>query len=307
MQTLLLIDGNGIMHRAYHALPLLTSNDGTPTNVIYGFFSMFYKVIHDFKPDYLSVVFDTPAPTFRKKIFEKYQVQRPKIEDNFALQIPLVKEGLDKAGIFRLEKDGYEADDIIGTLVDLFQKNNFRVVIVSGDKDIFQLIKENVFVATPVLGISQIKIYDSEEVIKKLGVRPEQIVDYKALVGDPSDNYPGAKGIGPKTAIKLLTKFNNLEGIYQNLEKIDSEKIKQILSKEKENIFLSKKLAKIICNVLMEIDINKMKFKTLPFSFKDFLEKYQMYSLIKRFFSEKKTKETKIEKKNENQMKLFKL
>lgn len=304
MNTLLLIDGNAIMHRAYHALPPFKSTDGTPTNVIYGFISMLYKAINDFKPEYLASCFDTPKKTFRNKLFEKYQIHRPKIEDDFIVQIPLVKKALDEGGIYRLEKDGYEADDLIGTITKIFTENKFRIIILTGDKDIFQLIKENVFVASPQFGLTNIKIFDRSEVEKKLNIQPKNIVDYKALSGDPSDNYPGAKGIGPKTAAKLISQYGNIENIYQNLDKIQSEKIRITLQKEKENVYLSKKLATILQDVEINLDIEKLKFNGFSNKLKDFLEKYQMISLVKRLFKEKKPQE-KIIKSEANQIKLF--
>jgi len=304
MKTLLLIDGNPILHRSYHALPLLKTDKGKPTNVIYGFFSILYKLVTTFKPNYLTTVFDTPKPTFRNELFKDYQAQRPKIDDQFAQQIPLVKEGITMAKIFNLEKEGFEADDVIGTMTEIFsQQKDYQIIIVSGDKDIFQLIKDNVFVATPILGLN-LKIYNRDEVIKKLDIFPEEIPGFKALAGDPSDNYPGAKGIGPKTAVKLIKQFRTIENLYENLEKIDSKKIRQILIKEKNNVFLSKKLATIVKNVPLEIDINKMEFKEFNKKLRDFFEKYQIYSLKKRFFSERKPLEKKVEKK-ENQISLF--
>lgn len=304
MNTLLLIDGNAIMHRAYHALPPFKSTDGTPTNIIYGFISMLHKAINDFKPEYLASCFDTPKKTFRNKLFKDYQIQRPKIEDNFIVQIPLVKKALDEGGIYRLEKDGYEADDLIGTITKIFTENKFRIIILTGDKDIFQLIKENVFVASPQFGLTNIKIFDRSEVEKKLNIQPKNIVDYKALSGDPSDNYPGAKGIGPKTAAKLISQYGNIENIYQNLDKIQSEKIRITLQKEKENVYLSKKLATILQDVEINLDIEKLKFNGFSNKLKDFLEKYQMISLVKRLFKEKKPQE-KIIKSEANQIKLF--
>lgn len=292
------------MHRAYHALPLFKSTDGTPTNVIYGFISMLYKAINDFKPEYLASCFDTPKKTFRNKLFKDYQIQRPKIEDNFIIQIPLVKKALDEAGICRLEKDGYEADDLIGTITKIFDENKYRIIILTGDKDIFQLIKENIFVASPQLGLTNIKIFDRNEVEKKLNILPDNIVDYKALSGDPSDNYPGAKGIGPKTAIKLIKQYGTIDNIYKNLDKIQSEKIRIILKKEKENVYLSKKLATILKNVKIDFDIKKLKFNGFNNKLKSFLEKYQMISLVKRLFKEKKSKE-KIIKSEINQIELF--
>lgn len=292
------------MHRAYHALPPFKSTDGTPTNVVYGFISMLHKAINDFKPGYLASCFDTPKKTFRNKLFKDYQIQRPKIEDNFIVQIPLVKKALDEAGIYRLEKDGYEADDLIGTITKIFDGNKYRIIILTGDKDIFQLIKENIFVASPQLGLTNIKIFDRTEVEKKLNISPGEIIDYKALSGDPSDNYPGAKGIGPKTAVKLINQYGNIKNIYENLDKIQSEKIRIILKKEKKNVYLSKKLATILKDVEIDLDIKKLKFDGFNNKLKDFLESYQMISLIKRLFKEKKSQE-KIIKPKTNQIELF--
>lgn len=300
MQTLLLIDGNAIMHRAYHALPPFKAADGTPTNVVYGYLSMLNKVVTDFKPDYLISCFDTPKETFRNKLFKEYQSQRPKIEDEFIIQIPLVKQALDAAGIERMEKDGFEADDLIGTITRIFEANKFRIVILTGDKDIFQLITDNVFVAAPQLGLANIKIFDKSEVEKKLDVSPNQIVEYKALAGDPSDNYPGASGIGPKTASKLIHQFGTVENIYKNIEKVESEKVKLVLKKEKDSVYLSKKLAAIMTDVDIDLDIEKLKFKGFNKKLIDFLTEYQMNTLTKRIFSikevEKKSGEAKKEK-----------
>ncbi len=305
MQTLLVIDGNAIMHRAYHAIPHLSSSDGTPTNIVYGYLSMLHKVIGDFQPDYLVSCFDTPKPTFRNHLFKEYQIQRPKIENDFIVQIPLVKEALDKAAIFRIEKDGYEADDIIGTITKIFDNEKFRVVIVTGDKDIFQLINDNVFVASPQLGLANIKVFDKVEVERKLDIPPSRIVDYKALVGDPSDNYPGAKGIGPKTASRLIHQFGSVDDIYKNIDQIDSIKIREVLEKEKATVEISKKLATILTDVDIGIDIEKLKFNGFNHALGPFLEKYQITSLEKRIFGEKRSEQNKDKKKGSDQMGLF--
>ncbi|PIP63824.1 hypothetical protein CO165_05115 [Candidatus Roizmanbacteria bacterium CG_4_9_14_3_um_filter_33_18] len=305
MQTLLIIDGNAIMHRAYHALPPFKSSDGTPTNVVYGYLSMLNKVIVDFKPDYLISCFDTPEKTFRNELFKEYQSQRPKIDDDFIVQIPLVKQAVDVAGVVRMEKPGYEADDLIGTITRIFETNKFRVIILTGDKDIFQLITDNVFVASPQLGLANIKIFDKSEVEKKLDITPNQIIEYKALVGDPSDNYPGASGIGPKTACKLIHQFGTVENIYKNIDKVESEKVKEILKKERESVLLSEKLATIMTDIEIDLDIEKLKFKGFDKKLIDFLTQYQMSTLTKRIFNIKEVEKKEEVKKKPDQIGLF--
>lgn len=305
MDTLLLIDGNAIMHRAYHAFPPLTAADGTPTHVVYGYLSMIYRVVTDFKPAYLMSCFDTPAATFRNELYKDYQIQRPKIDDDFIVQIPLVKQALDVANVSRMEKDGYEADDIIGTVSRIFDENKFKVIILTGDKDIFQLVNENVFVASPQLGLSNIKLYDKTEVEQKLDIPPGRITDYKGLAGDPSDNYPGARGIGPKTAANLINDFGTVENIYKNLSRIKSEKVRNILERERGNVFLSKKLATIKRDVDINLDIKKLKFTGFNGRLKEFLIKYQMESLVNRIFNEKPAVKKEEAKKTGDQMGLF--
>lgn len=309
MNKLLLIDGNGIIHRAYHALPPFTTKDGFPTNAIFGFFSILNKAVKEFQPDFLVVCFDTPVPSFRKKIFAEYQAQRPKIEDKLSIQFKVVKEGLDKGGVFHLEKEGFEGDDLIGSLTFKFKNEKLRILILSGDRDILQLVDKNVLVITPQVGFSKSKIYDVEEIKNKFGILPSQISDFKALVGDPSDNYKGAKGIGPKIAKHLLNRYQSIEEIYKNLDHLD-EKIKKILIANQESIFLSLKLAKILTDIdLKEIDLEKIKFQGFKNELKDFLLKYEIKSLVTRFFEEKfdktKQKENNNFKKNNEQIKLF--
>lgn len=306
METLLLIDGNGIIHRAYHALPSFTTKKGFPTGAIFGFFSILNKVVSDFKPNYLIVCFDTPTPSFRKKIFIEYQAQRPKLDEDLKIQFKVIKEGLDKAGIFHIEKEGYEADDLMGSIAFYFKKNNLKILILSGDRDILQLIDEGVYVVTPEIGFSKSKIYDFVEVKNKFGIQPKQIPDFKALVGDPSDNYKGAKGIGPKKAQQLLNLYGSIEGIFKNIEEID-EKTKKSLLENKNNIFLSLKLAKILTNInLEEVNLEKARFLGFKEELKDFLIKYEIKSLVTRIFERNENnKEKKIAKKNDEQMGLF--
>lgn len=305
MKTTLLIDGNAIMHRAFHALPPFKTSTNIPTGAVYGFLSMLNKSITDFKPTNVIVLFDTPVKTFRKKMYEKYQAQRPSMDDDLKVQFPNIKEGLDAAGIVHVEKEGFEADDLIGTLSHRLAGKNSRVLIISGDRDILQLVDKNILAVTPQIGFSNIKIYDEGGVIEKFGIKPNQIPDFKALAGDPSDNYSGAKGIGPKTAAKLISEFGTVENLYKKIDKVESEKIRSILKSDKKHILLSKKLATIVKDVSIDFAEDKSHFTFFNEDLKDYLKKYQMSSLIKRFFAGNKPEEPKKEEKKEKQIGLF--
>jgi len=300
MKTLLLIDGNAIMHRAYFALPSFLSKKGIPTNAVHGFFSMLYRAIADFAPTNVMIAFDTPKPTFRKKLLKEYQAQRPKLKDDFIQQIPIIHELIDAAGIVRIEKEGYEADDVIGTVARRCEANSIRVFILTGDRDILQLVTENVFVITPLIGLSKIAVYNIEEVEKKFGIKPIQIIDLKALIGDASDNYFGAKGIGPKTAVKLINKYQSIENLLLHLNEID-ERSRKIIELYRDNVILSKKLATIVCDVDVPIDLDKTTFNGFHEKMKKRLEELEMNSLAKRFFEKSlpTPKQEKPEKKKE--------
>jgi DNA polymerase-1 len=251
---LVIIDGNAILHRAFHALPPLTTKNGEPINAVYGLVSMLLKVIGDLKPTHLAVCFDRPEPTFRHKAYLEYQSQRPKMANELSSQFEKAKKVLEAFGIPMFEKAGYEADDVIGTLAN---KVNEEVIIVTGDRDQLQLVDDRIKVYLPISGLSSAKLMGEAEVKEKMGVPPSLIDDYKALVGDPSDNYPGVAGIGPKTAIKLLEEFGSLDGIYKNLNKIPAG-VSQKLKLGRRESKLSKKLATIVKDVPLEIDVEKM-------------------------------------------------
>ena len=288
MNTLLLVDSHAIIHRAYHALPPLRSQSGIPTNAVYGFFSMLDRAIIDFKPSHVITCFDTPKPTFRKDLYEDYQANRPSMQDDLKPQFGTIKELLDCAGIVRFERPGFEADDVIGTLATKFKSKDMRVLILTGDKDILQLVDEHVIVITPQTGLSTIKLYNPEEVHKKFDIQPLQIPDYKALAGDPSDNYHAAKGIGPKTAVKLIHQFNTIENLYEHLDEVENEKVKNILLQSKEKVILFKKIATIVTDVDIECNEDEVLFKGFAKPMRDRLSELQLYSLLKRFFNEKK-------------------
>lgn len=251
MEKLLLIDGHAILHRAFHALPPLTNRAGTQTNAVYGFTTMLLRLLETQKPQYLAVAFDLPQPTFRMQIWTQYQEKRPEMQANLAEQIPLVHELLDALGICYFEVPGYEADDVIGTLST--QHNS--VIIVTGDRDMLQLVNDKVKVLIPVRGLGETKLYDEQTIINEFGVRPNQWVDVKALKGDSSDNYPGVRGIGPKTAQDLIAQYSTLEEVYKNLNKIKPQVAKK-LAEGAEMAGLSQRLAQIVTDVPIHWDLD---------------------------------------------------
>ncbi len=282
MKRLILIDGNAILHRAYHALPPLTAPDGTLVNAVYGFFSMFLTVLHTQKPDYVVICFDRPKPTFRQELFVGYQQHRPKMSDDLVPQIQLVHDVLGKMRVAIFEVDGYEADDLIGTISVKAVAENMEVIIVSGDRDLLQLVNNRVKMLAPVVGVKNIVLYDEEAVVEKFGVKPSQFVDYKALIGDSSDGYPGVSGIGPKTASQLLRQFGSFEGLYKNLQDV-SPKIAEKLAQDAEQAALAKKLAGIVTDA--PIDFTPEKCAVMDFDTKGATEAFRdlgFESLIKR-------------------------
>jgi len=309
MNTLLIVDGNGLMHRAYHALPPFKTAKGVPTQVVYGFFSILYKSIADFQPSHVLVCFDTPAPTFRNALHKEYQSQRPKIADDFITQIPMVKTSLDAAKIVHVELDGYEGDDIIGTAAKKAEADGFSVLILTGDKDMMQLVNDHISTVTPDIGFSKTKVYTEAAVIEKMGVPPHKIIDYKALAGDSSDNYKGAEGIGPKTAQKLLKEFGSLEGILKNVEKLPEGRIKESIRSSIKSIKVGKKLATIITSVPVKIPLKDAKWVGFIEPLREKLLEFEMYSLIARLFPKQKkqlqVKKKKEEKNNKDQISMF--
>lgn len=308
MNTLLIVDGNGLMHRAYHALPPFKTAKGVPTQVVYGFFSILYKSIADFQPTHVLICFDTPAPTFRNLLHKEYQSQRPKIADDFIQQIPMVKMSLDAGNIIHKELDGYEGDDVIGTAAKQAETKGFSVLILTGDKDIMQLVNNHISTVTPDIGFSKTKVYTEAAVMEKMGVPPHKIVDYKALAGDPSDNYKGADGIGPKTAIKLLNEFDTVEGILENIDELPEGKIKLSIKENIEDIRIGKKLATIITNIPLEMDLDRTKWVGFIEPLREKLLELEMYSLIARLYPKQKKKverKKKTEDTQKDQISLF--
>ena len=241
-RRLLLIDANSLIHRAFHALPPLTDRSGHPIQAIYGLSSILIKILKEEKPDYAAGLFDRPEPTFRKKRYEAYKAHRPPTPDDLVRQIIEARETFLNFGIKVIECPGFEADDLIGTLAKKFSSEpDLSIVILTGDMDTLQLVSPTVSVRTLKKGVGETSLFDEAAVVERCGVSPSQIVDYKALLGDPSDNIPGVKGIGPKTASELLRKFGNLEGIWENLGSVGSQEKK--LRDGKSDAELSRELA----------------------------------------------------------------
>jgi DNA polymerase-1 len=269
MSKLVVIDGHAILYRAYHALPSLNTPNGRLVNAVYGFCRMLLKIIVDFKPYYLLVAFDTPKPTFRHKKFIGYQIKRPKMDKELAGQIVIVKEVLQAMKIKFLAKEGYEADDIIGTLSrKVFlkskvktKKSKLKIIIITGDRDLMQLVNKETNLFIPIKGLSNGQLVDEKYVEKDLEIRPDQVVDYKALMGDNSDNYPGVAGVGPKTAVKLLREFGSLDNIYCSLDKVESASLADKLKKGKKAAYLSQDLARIRCSIPLKMKIKDLRLK----------------------------------------------
>jgi DNA polymerase I len=259
MRKLILIDGNAILHRAYHSLPPFATSKGEITNAIYGFLRMLIEIYKREKPEYLGIAWDRKAPTFRHEQFKEYKATRAAPPDDLYPQLPRLKQVLEAFHIPMLEMDGYEADDLLGTAAHRAeQENDLQTIIVTGDQDSFQLVDERVHVMTPVKGISEIIMYDAKKVEEKFGVRPDQIIDYKALSGDSSDNIPGVPGIGPKQAIELLKKYDNLNNIYAHLEYLPAGQ-KNKLTEGRESAFMSQKIATIQLDVPVDFTIDSFR------------------------------------------------
>lgn len=256
---LVLIDGNALVHRAFHALPPLSQN-GEPTNAVYGFTSILLKVVRELKPDYIIATFDLAGKTFRHDKYEKYKAHRPKTPDELITQFAKVKEVVRAFNVPIFEKEGFEADDIIGTIAEQAQKEkNIQTLIITGDLDTLQLVNKSTHVYTLKKGITDTVIYDEQAVKERFGITPSQMNDFKGLKGDPSDNIPGVPGIGEKTASSLLNEYESLEGIYENIDLIPG-KIKEKLKENKEQAFLSKNLSIIKCDVPIEFHLKDSKF-----------------------------------------------
>ncbi len=287
MKNFVIIDGNALIHRAFHALPPLKTKKGKLVNAVYGFASILFKVIQDLNPYYLVVSFDLPGPTFRNLEYKDYKAKRIKPPQELYDQIPLIKKMVSVFNIPIYEKKGFEADDLIGTIVKKIQNKKLKInsFIVTGDLDVLQLVNNNVSVYTFKKGIKDSFIYNKSEIFKRYRLRPDQIIDFKGLKGDPSDNIPGVPGVGEKTAIELLKQFGSLEKLYKNLESSNlNVKLKARLLEYKEQAFFSQYLATIKLDISIDFNLKESKWGDYNRDkVNKFLKSLDFNTLVKRF------------------------
>ena len=278
MKKLLILDSNSILNRAFYGVRYLSAKDGTPTNAIYGFLNILLKLIKEQEPDYICAAFDVKAPTFRHKQYEGYKAQRKPMPEGLAAQMPLAKDVLRAMGVTILEKEGYEADDIIGTVARLCEESEISCFIATGDKDDLQLAsdKTKVILTVTKSGYNETIIYDDKAVKEKYHVTPTEFIDVKALMGDPSDNIPGVKGVGEKTAMSLIEKHHSIEYIYENIDDIGLKgAMLEKMKDGREMAFMSKELATINRNTPIEFNAEECVFD-------GFENNGELYEILKR-------------------------
>ena len=282
MKKLVIIDTFNFLHRAYYAIPKsFRAPDNTPTNAVYGVCSMIISIINELKPDYMIAALDSQKPTFRSEEFSNYKAQRKEMDEELRVQIPIVFDAIEKLGVMKLNCEGYEADDVIGTLVERY-KDSFEIYILSNDRDMWQLITQTVRVLLPnTKGFFE--EINADNVKERLEFAREHLVDYKALRGDTSDNIPGVYGVGEVTAKKLISQYETIENIYAHIEEIKPESLKKKLIENVETAYLSKKLATIIldCPIVLDIEGAKMR-PGVSDGLVNLFERLNFKSLLKR-------------------------
>ena len=296
MSRLVLIDGNSIMNRAFYGImtnKMLTTSDGTYTNAVYGFLSILFKIEEDLKPEYIAVTFDLKGPTKRHEMYDKYKANRHGMPDELAIQMPIIKDILKAMNIKIIEKQGYEGDDIIGTLSKMAEDKGINVTILSGDRDNFQLASEKVTIRIPrtKMGKTENEDYNRDRVIEEYGLEPRKLIEVKGLMGDASDNIPGIPGVGEKTALSLIKHYRTIENLYNEVENNENlldvkGKLKEKILDNKELAFLSKQLGTIDRNAPIDEKVEDLKvqewnksevynlFKYLRFN--RFIERFNM-------------------------------
>ena len=290
-KRLIIIDSNALLHRSFHALPPLATKSGQETGAVYGFLLTLFKAIKDLQANYIVACFDTKAKTFRHEKFEEYKAQRPKTPDGIISQIPITKEILNAFKIPVFAEEGFEADDLIATICSMApnQEKNLEIYILSGDLDNLQLVNENVKVYTLGKGIKDTVIYDISKVKERFDVEPLQMIDFKALTGDSSDNIPGVPGIGKKTAAEIIQKYGNLKNLYDELATdtaVLKPKVKEALKKNKETAFMALSLVETKKDVDIDFNLEDCKFGNFnQKELKQKFEKLEFNTLINRLAS----------------------
>ncbi|HEY5563491.1 MAG TPA: DNA polymerase I [Clostridiaceae bacterium] len=287
-EKMIILDCNSLLNRAFYALPPLTNSEGIHTNAIYGFLNMLIKMKEQIKPDFIVATFDRKAPTFRHEEYAEYKAGRKKMPPELAEQLPLTKEILKLLTIDVFEIDGFEADDLIGTLAVYGDKNNIEVFVITGDRDALQLATDNVKVILTKKGMSETEIYNGARILDEMKITPSQFIDVKGLMGDASDNIPGVPGIGEKTAFKLIQSYGSIENLLNKLEELPKSKMKENLITYSEQAVFSKRLATIITDVPVEINLDSLRSKEdyNHFELKRMFLRLQFNSLLDKFKSE---------------------
>jgi DNA polymerase-1 len=282
-KKMIIIDGNSLMYRAFYGIRVLTTSKGIYTNAVFGFTNMLFNLIEQYQPDYIGVAFDLKGPTFRHEIYDDYKANRQKTPEELLTQFQLLKTLLRAMNIAIYEMEGYEADDILGTFSNLAKSQDFHAFLVTGDRDALQLVSQDSTVLLNRRGTTDMHIFDPEEVEKVYGLRPDQIIDLKALMGDSSDNIPGVPGVGEKTALKLLNQYTTLEQVYENIDQISGKRLRENLTLYREQAFLSKELATIIKDVPIDFNLEDCCYD-IPKSpeLKDILEELEFNSIISK-------------------------
>ena len=306
-EKLVLIDAHALIHRSYHALPKLTAPSGQVVNAVYGFSSILIKIIREIQPKYLAAAFDLPAPTFRHLEYKEYKIQRPKMPDDLIPQIKIVREVLAVFNIPTFQKEGFEADDIIGTIIEKTQLENpnLEIIVATGDLDTLQLVNSQVKMYTLKKGVKETIFYTPETVQERFGIEPKQMIDFKGLSGDPSDNIPGVPGVGPKTASSLIQKFGSIENIYQAIEsgresEVGKPNLVKKLKEFQQQAIFSKYLATIRKDVPINFNLQKCFWEKYDSQkVEKFFQQLGFYTLIKRL------KENNLIQENHRQGKLL--
>jgi DNA polymerase-1 len=291
-ENFVVIDGNAVLHKAFHGLPPFKTKEGELVNAVYGFATLVLTAYEQFKPRYIAAAFDVKKKTFRHETYANYKANRSKAPDELYAQLPRAKELLKSFEIPIYEKEGYEADDLIGTICTKNQKESLNTYIITGDMDALQLVNDKVFVASLAKGFRNLAIFDEEKSFEKMGVRTDQVIDFKGLAGDSADNIKGVNGVGKKTAQTLLNKYENIEGIYENIGELKG-KLKERLENEKDSAFLSRDLATII----RDVDFKYKKDDCKSFQFdntilRSFFANLEFKSLMNRLEKLLKNSET---------------